>query len=73
MNPNIATITIVDPDSGNNGLYNLDLLSANGEDPSPFVLIFTFLSAEGTLDYEEESQYIVSTRSSNFFEAHKML
>lgn len=61
LNPQIATISIHDPDSGDNGLYNIDVISANGRDPpSPFFIIFTFLSAEGRLDYEEESQYIVS-------------
>ena len=57
----ILTIAVYDPDSGDNGLYKIDIISANGRDsPSPFVITFTFLRAEGPLDYEEESQYLVS-------------
>ena len=60
MNPQIATILIQDPDSGDSGLYNIDVVSANGGEPSPFFIIFALLRAEGRLDHEQQSQYIVS-------------
>jgi hypothetical protein len=65
VNPQIATISIEDPDSGDNGLYSLDVVSVDGEDPSRFFIIFTFLRAEGSLDYEEQSQYTLVLEASD--------
>ena len=59
-NPQIAVIFIEDPDSGDSGLYSIDVVSVNGGDPAPFFIISTFLRAEDSLDYEEQSQYTVS-------------
>ena len=62
MNPQIAAPTISDPDSGSNGEYDLRVLSANGGSPSPFFAIFNLIAADGTLDYEEETQYTVRSK-----------
>ena len=59
MDPTITTLQIQDQDSGDNGEFELTVVSVNGGDPAPFSLFFVVLRAEGSLDYEEQSQYIV--------------
>ena len=61
MNPQIAAPTITDADSGSNGLFDLRVVSANGGSPSPFFAIFNLVAANGILDYEEQTQYTVSS------------